>query len=80
MDTRSELRSPMLLPTLSIAGGVVLFEAGTGLGAGIAIIAAAIIIYMMLLRLTRTPAKSLRLNRNHRIWEAKPPKRLIPIG
>ena len=70
MDTRSELRSPMLLPTLSIAGGVVLFEAGTGLGAGIAIIAAAIIIYMMLLRLTRTPAKSLRLNRYHRIWEA----------
>ena len=25
---------------------------------------------MMLLRLTRTPAKSLRLNRYHRIWEA----------
>ena len=60
--------APLLLPVISLISGVILAEYGIGLTAGITLIAVAIIIYMLLLRLSRSPMRGMKLNRYHYVW------------
>jgi len=62
------MHAPMLIPLAGLIAGIMAGKSGAGLWASLSLILSACLFYILMLRLTRDPAKGFVRNKYHYIW------------